>query len=193
MIFNAAGAAERIAQLLGTKASLPTCQSPQYISLRASAACEFHEVNFAYPAALDRFAVADLDFSVLAGERVAIVGPSGAGKSTIFHLLLRFYDPLAGVVRVGEANLCELSLTELREHIGLVPQESILFSSTLRDNIAFGKPDADDLSIIAAAKQAQAHDFIMAIDGGYNAFIGEKGVRLSWTASTHRDCAGNFA
>jgi ATP-binding cassette subfamily B protein len=115
----------------------------------------------------------------VAGERVAIVGPSGAGKSTIFHLLLRFYDPRAGTVRVGGVNLRDLSLNELREHIGLVPQESALFSSTLRDNIAFGKPDADEATIIAAAKQAQAHDFIMAIDGGYNAFVGEKGVRLS--------------
>ncbi|MDC3235171.1 ABC transporter transmembrane domain-containing protein [Candidatus Puniceispirillum sp.] len=176
---RAAGAAERIAQLLDTKASLPTSRSPQHISLRAEAACEFLGVNFAYPAALDRFAIADLDFSVVAGERVAIVGPSGAGKSTIFHLLLRFYDPLVGAVRVGGANVRDLSLAELREHIGLVPQESALFSSTLRDNIAFGKPDADEATIIAAAKQAQAHDFIMAIDGGYGAFIGEKGVRLS--------------
>jgi ATP-binding cassette subfamily B protein len=176
---RAAGAAERIAQLLGTKASLPTCQSPKHISLRAPAACEFDRVNFAYPGNLEGFAILDLDFSVLAGERVAIVGPSGAGKSSIFHLLLRFYDPLAGAVRVGGTNLCDLSLTELREHIGLVPQETALFSSTLRDNIAFGKPDADEATIIAAAKQAQAHEFIMAIDGGYNAYIGEKGVRLS--------------
>ena len=176
---RAGGAAERIAQLLDTKANLPKCPSPQHISLQALTACEFDGVNFAYPAALDRFAISDLDFNVEAGERVAIVGPSGAGKSTIFHLLLRFYDPLAGVVRVGGANLCDLSLTELREHIGLAPQETALFSSTLRDNIAFGKPDADEATIIAAAKQAQAHEFIMAIDGGYNAFVGEKGVRLS--------------
>ena len=176
---RAAGAAERIAQLLDTKASIPASRSLRPISLQALTACEFHGVNFAYPSAPDRFAIADLDFSVAAGERVAIVGPSGAGKSTIFHLLLRFYDPLAGVVRVGGSNLCDLSLTELREHIGLVPQESALFSSTLLDNIAFGKPDADEAMIIAAAKQAQAHDFIMAIDGGYNAFVGEKGVRLS--------------
>ena len=176
---RAAGAAERIAQLLDTNANLPKSRSPQHISQGALAACEFHGVDFAYPAAVDQLAITDVDFNVLAGERVAIVGPSGAGKSTIFHLLLRFYDPLAGAVRVGGANLRDLSLTELREHIGLVPQESALFSSTLRENIAFGKPDADEATIIAAAKQAQAHDFIMAIDGGYNAFVGEKGVRLS--------------
>ena len=136
-------------------------------------------MNFAYPGNFDGFAISDLDFSVFAGERVAIVGPSGAGKATIVPLLLRFYDPHAGAVRFGVTNLCDLSLTELREHIGLVPQETALFSSTLRDNIAFGKPDADEATIIAAAKQAQAHEFIMAIDGGYNAYIGEKGVRLS--------------
>ncbi|MGB2251312.1 MAG: ABC transporter ATP-binding protein, partial [Candidatus Puniceispirillaceae bacterium] len=112
-------------------------------------------------------------------ERVAIVGPSGAGKSTIFHLLLRFYDPINGAVRVGGVDLRDLSLADLRGHIGLVPQDSALFSATLRENIAFGQPDADDVAIIAAAKQAQAHDFIMAIDGGYDAFVGEKGVRLS--------------
>ena len=176
---RAAGAAERIAQLLDTKASLPESRSPKNISLRAAAACEFQGVDFAYPAAVDRLTISDVDFSVKAGERVAIVGPSGAGKSTIFHLLLRFYDPLAGAVRVGGANLRDLSLAELREHIGLVPQESALFSTTLRENIAFGKPDADEATIIAAAKQAQAHDFIMAIDGGYDAFVGEKGIRLS--------------
>ena len=97
-------------------------------------------------------------------------------------------------MRVGGANLCDLSLTELREHIGLVPQETALFSSTLRDNIAFGKPDADEATIIAAAKQAQAHEFIMAIDGGYNAYVGEKGCTvIGWTASTHCNRAGNFA
>jgi ATP-binding cassette subfamily B protein len=176
---RAGGAAERIAQLLDTKASLPEPRSPQHINLQALAACEFCGVDFAYPAALNRPAIKDVDFSIVAGERVAIVGPSGAGKSTIFHLLLRFYDPLAGDVRVGGANLRDLLLPDLRYHIGLVPQESVLFSSTLRENIAFGKPDTDEATIIAAAKQAQAHDFIMAIDGGYDAFIGEKGVRLS--------------
>lgn len=176
---RAAGAAERIAHLLDTKASLPKPRLPRHINQRASAACEFHGVDFAYPAALNRPAIMGVDLRVAAGERVAIVGPSGAGKSTIFHLLLRFYDPLAGSVKVGGADLRDLSLTHLRDHIGLVPQESALFSSTLRDNIAFGKPDADEATIIAAAKQAQAHDFIMAIDGGYDAFIGEKGVRLS--------------
>ena len=176
---RAAGAAERIAQLLDTKASLPVPASPQPINMAAATACEFAAVQFAYPAAVNRPAISDVSFAIKAGERVAIVGPSGAGKSTIFHLLLRFYDPVNGAVRVGGIDLRDLSLADLRGHIGLVPQDSALFSATLRENIAFGQPDADDAAIIAAAKQAQAHDFIMAIDGGYDAFVGEKGVRLS--------------
>lgn len=176
---RAAGAAERIAQLLDTKASLPAATSPQPINMAAVTACEFAAVQFAYPAAVNRPAISDVSFAIKAGERVAIVGPSGAGKSTIFHLLLRFYDPVNGAVRVGGIDLRDLSLADLRGHIGLVPQDSALFSAKLRENIAFGQPDADDAAIIAAAKQAQAHDFIMAIDGGYEAFVGEKGVRLS--------------
>ncbi|MGA0183087.1 MAG: ATP-binding cassette domain-containing protein, partial [Candidatus Puniceispirillaceae bacterium] len=176
---RAAGAAERIAQLLDTEASLPASACPQLIDPAAATACEFAGVQFAYPAALNRPAISDVGFTIKAGERVAIVGPSGAGKSTIFHLLLRFYDPVGGAVRIGGIDLRDLSLADLRAHIGLVPQESALFSASLRDNIAFGQPDADDAAIIAAAKQAQAHDFIMAIEGGYDAFVGEKGVRLS--------------
>ena len=176
---RAAGAAERIAQLLDTEASLPASACPQLIDPAAATACEFAGVQFAYPAALNRPAISDVGFTIKAGERVAIVGPSGAGKSTIFHLLLRFYDPVGGAVRVGGIDLRDLSLADLRAHIGLVLQESALFSASLRDNIAFGQPDADDAAIIAAAKQAQAHDFIMAIEGGYDAFVGEKGVRLS--------------
>ncbi|XDZ67992.1 ABC transporter transmembrane domain-containing protein [Alphaproteobacteria bacterium LSUCC0226] len=176
---RAAGAAERIAQLLDTKASLPASACPQLIDPAAATACEFAGVQFAYPAALNRPAISNVGFTIKAGERVAIVGPSGAGKSTIFCLLLRFYDPVGGAVRIGGIDLRDLSLADLRAHIGLVPQESALFSASLRDNIAFGQPDADDAAIIAAAKQAQAHDFIMAIEGGYDAFVGEKGVRLS--------------
>ena len=176
---RAAGAAERIAQLLDTKASLPAPTSPQPINMVAATACEFAAVQFAYPAAVNRPAINDVSFAIKAGERVAIVGPSGAGKSTIFHLLLRFYDPVNGAVRVGGVDLRDLSLADLRGHIGLVPQDSALFSATLRENITFGQPDATDVAIIAAAKQAQAHDFITSIDGGYDAFVGEKGVRLS--------------
>lgn len=176
---RAAGAAERIAQLLDTKAALSVVARPQPINEAAPIACEFTAVSFAYPAAVNRPALRDISFQIKSGERVAIVGPSGAGKSTLFHLLLRFYDPGAGIIRIGGNDLRDLDLTALRQHIGLVPQDTGLFSASLRDNIAFGRPDADDALIIDAAQKAQAHDFITAIAGGYDAFVGEKGVRLS--------------
>ena len=129
--------------------------------------------EFAYPAALDGFAISILILVLWQVSVLLLLGQAELVNQPFF-IFLRFYDPLAGAVRVGGTNLCDLSLTELREHIGLVPQETALFSSTLRDNIAFGKPDADEATIIAAAKQAQAHEFIMAIDGGYNAYVGKK-------------------
>jgi len=176
---RAAGAAERIAQLLATKATLPQAASPRALDLDSSIACQFDNVEFAYPSAPKRPAIRGLSFEIAAGERVAIVGPSGAGKSTIFHLLLRFYDPLSGGVSIGGVDLRDVALDELRNHIGLVPQEAALFSSTIRDNIAFGAPDASDDLIVEAAKKAQAHEFISQLDGGYAALTGEKGVRLS--------------
>ena len=113
------------------------------------------------------------------GERVALVGPSGAGKSTLFHLLLRFYDPTAGTVRLGGQDLRDLALADIRGFIGLVPQDPALFSTSIRDNIAFGRPDAGEADIIAAARQAEAHGFITALEQGYDTPVGEKGVRLS--------------
>jgi ATP-binding cassette subfamily B protein len=176
---RAAGAAERIALLLDTKAVMAEPAVPRRIDETAEDACVFDRVSFAYPAAIDRPAIRDVSFRVGVGERVAIVGPSGAGKSTLFHLLLRFYDPLAGMVRLGGADLRDLRLDDIRQHIGLVPQETGLFSASLRDNIAFGRPDAHETMIVAAAKKAQAHEFIAALERGYDTHVGEKGVRLS--------------
>ena len=156
---RAAGAAERIAHLLDTKAVVPQPASPQPLDLNSPVACRFDHVDFAYPSARGRPAVSGLDFTIAAGERVAIVGPSGAGKSTLFHLLLRFHDPLAGRISVAGVDIRDVATAELRGHIGLVPQDAALFSSTVRDNIAFGCPDASH--------------------GGYGALVGEKGVRLS--------------
>ena len=110
---------------------------------------------------------------------MALVGPSGAGKSTLFHLLLRFYDPGAGRVRLGGQDLRDLDLVAIRDFIGLVPQDPALFSTSIRDNIAFGRPDADEAEIVTAARKAEAHDFITALDQGYDTPVGEKGVRLS--------------
>ena len=176
---RAAGAAERIAHLLDTKAVMPQPASPQPLDLNSPVACRFDHVDFAYPSARGRPAVSGLDFTIAAGERVAIVGPSGAGKSTLFHLLLRFHDPLAGRISVAGVDIRDVAMAELRGHIGFVPQDAALFSSTVRDNIAFGCPDASHDMIVEAAQKAQADAFISALDGGYDALVGEKGVRLS--------------
>ena len=176
---RAAGAADRIAQLLATDVRLPEAAYPVPIDHQAPVACAFEMVDFSYPAGAGRPAVNEVDFAIAAGERVALVGPSGAGKSTIFHLLLRFYDPQKGVVRVGGTDIRDLGLSDLRGHIGLVPQEPALFSATVRENLAFGRPEASDAEIREAARQAEAHDFIMALADGYDTPVGEKGVRLS--------------
>ena len=176
---RAAGAAERIAYVLETQDVIPKINSPKSLKLDSRIACQFENVQFAYPSSKNKPTMVDLNFSVSSGERVAIVGPSGAGKSTIFRLLLRFYDPVAGRILIAGTNLPDINVSELRNHIGLVPQETALFSSTLRDNIAFGRPEASESMIIDAAKKAQAHQFIEALDHGYDSLVGEKGVRLS--------------
>jgi ATP-binding cassette, subfamily B, bacterial len=113
------------------------------------------------------------------GEKVAIVGPSGAGKSTIFHLLLRFYDPCAGRVTFDGIRLADLDPADLRARIALVPQDSVMFATSVRDNIRFGRPDASDAAVRRAAEHAHAADFIAALPQGYDTSVGERGVTLS--------------
>ncbi len=176
---RAAGAADRIAQLLATDGTLDEPAMPKKLTGGTDHACSFENVSFAYPAVAERPAIRGVNFSVECGQRIALVGPSGAGKSTLYHLLLRFYDPDAGSVRVGGTDLRDLRLADLRGHIGLVPQEPKLFSTTIRENLAFGRQDAPIDEIISAAKQAEAHDFIKALSRGYDTPVGEKGIRLS--------------
>ena len=176
---RAAGAADRIAAMLQADETLPQPAVPRRIDPACDIACAFEDVDFAYPAAASRPAVSQIRFTVARGERVALVGSSGAGKSTLFHLLLRFYDPDQGRVIVGGQDLRETALNDLRGHIGIVSQDPALFSTTIRENILFGRPDAGETEMVAAAQQAEAHGFIMELEGGYDTLVGEKGVRLS--------------
>jgi ATP-binding cassette subfamily B protein len=136
-------------------------------------------VSFAYPAQPNRLVIDDLDLIVRPGERLAIVGPSGAGKSTLFQLLLRYYDPGRGRVTLDGIALCDADPAELRSRLALVPQEPVVFGATARDNIRFGRPNAGDEEVEAAARLAAADSFIQGMPQGYETMIGERGVTLS--------------
>jgi ATP-binding cassette subfamily B protein len=139
----------------------------------------FEVVTFHYPSRPAQAALRDFTLTVAPGETVAIVGPSGAGKSTVFQLLLRFYDPLSGQITLDGAVTSQMDLHALRERIGIVPQDAVIFSSSALENIRYGSPNATDDEVKAAAQAAFAHEFIMALPEGYDTFLGERGVRLS--------------
>ncbi|HMX12393.1 MAG TPA: ATP-binding cassette domain-containing protein, partial [Burkholderiaceae bacterium] len=136
-------------------------------------------LHFHYPSRPGIAALDDVSLDVRAGETVALVGPSGAGKSTVFQLLLRFYDAQSGSVELDGVPVGALALADLRARIGIVPQDSTIFSADAMANIRYGRPDASDAEVIAAARAAFAHDFISALPEGYGTFLGERGVRLS--------------
>ncbi|MBN8510788.1 MAG: ATP-binding cassette domain-containing protein, partial [Burkholderiales bacterium] len=142
-------------------------------------AFRFDHVRFHYPSRPQQAALADFSLDVRAGETVALVGPSGAGKSTVLQLLLRFYDVQQGEVAVDGVPVKRIALGELRRRIGIVPQDSVIFSTSALENIRYGRPEAGDAEVVAAAKAAFAHDFIEALPEGYASFLGERGVRLS--------------
>ncbi len=178
-ISQAAGAAERLDEILRMKPSLRTRRKPIKLPVTTKGALSFDFVRFAYPARPDSSVLNDISFDVKAGETLAIVGPSGAGKSTIFHLLLRFYDPQRGRVLIDGIDITQVDPIELRKRIALVPQEPIIFATTARENIRFGRPDATDEEVEAAAKDAAADEFLRALPEGYGTEVGERGVTLS--------------
>jgi ATP-binding cassette subfamily B protein len=146
---------------------------------RLSGEVKFIDVSFSYPSRKEVEVLKEINLSVNAGERVAIVGASGAGKSTLFQLLMRFYDPSSGELQFDGQNAANYSLRELRNQMAIVPQEVLLFGGSIRDNIAYGCPGAEDSHIIAAAEKANAHEFIQSFPESYQTIVGDRGVKLS--------------
>ncbi|WP_395688673.1 ABC transporter transmembrane domain-containing protein [Caenimonas koreensis] len=179
-LLRAAGATERLMELLDSRSPVASPANPVvFTHAPGGSAVAFEGVTFNYPSRPLTPALRDFDLRVAPGETMALVGPSGAGKSTVFQLLLRFYDPLQGRIVLDGVSNRDVSLQDLRSRIAIVPQEAVIFSSSALENIRYGKPQASDAEVIAAAKAAFADDFIMALPEGYSTFLGERGVRLS--------------
>jgi ATP-binding cassette subfamily B protein len=176
---QAAGSAERLMELLAIEPEIRAPAHPVPLPQRPRAEVAFDAVRFAYPARPETDVLDGVSFRVKPGEKLAIVGPSGAGKSTIFHLILRFYDPKSGVVTFDGVPLPDTDPAELRLHIALVPQDTAIFGMSVRDNIRFGRPDATDAEIERAAEDAAAAEFIRKLPQGYDTPVGERGITLS--------------
>ena len=178
-LLRGAGAAERISELISARAEITAPSQPTPLPVPARGALTFEQVEFRYPTRPDDKALHDLTLEVAPGETVAVVGPSGAGKSTLFQLALRFYDPQAGRVLMDGVDLRDTDPAEVRSRIALVPQETVIFAASARDNLRYGQWDASDGEIEAAARAAHAHDFLSTLPDGYDTFLGEGGARLS--------------
>ena len=175
----ASGAAERLFEILAIKPAIERPAQPVALPAPARGEVEFQTVAFSYPARPDVRVLDGISLRVRRGEKVALVGPSGAGKSTIFHLLLRFYDPSSGTVTFDGVPLTKADPFALRQRIALVPQDAVVFGGTIRDNIRFGRPQASDAEVAQAADLALASEFIHRLPLGFDALVGERGVTLS--------------
>ena len=176
---RAAGAVERIMELLATKSEITEIANPILLPENIEGKILFDNISFSYPSQPNKSAIDNLTLSVEAGETLALVGHSGAGKSTIFQLLLRFYDTKKGKITIDGVDIKDLSLENLRSHIGIVPQDPAIFSGNAWENIRFGKQDASVKDIICAAESARALEFLEKLPDGLDTHLGEKGVRLS--------------
>jgi len=183
---RAAGAVERIRELLDTEPEITSVltgvETQGFVSeetIPNTSLLNFQNVFFAYPSRPKQLAINDLNLAIKAGERIALVGPSGAGKSTLFDLLLRFRDPQSGSIEYDGQPLTAFNLQTLRSQYALVPQQPVLFSTNVIENLRYGLPEASEQEVIAAAKAAHAHEFIEQLPDGYNSFLGEQGVKLS--------------
>ncbi|MDB5817363.1 MAG: transporter [Rhizobacter sp.] len=179
-LLRAAGATERLMELLGSHSPIGEPAVPQALPVAAGgSSVRLQHVSFHYPSRPTQAALTDFDLSVAPGETVALVGPSGAGKSTVLQLLLRFYDADVGAVLLDGVPVAATGLRTLRERIGIVPQDSVVFSANAMENIRYGRPSATDAEVVAAAEAAYADGFIRALPDGYDTFLGERGLRLS--------------
>jgi ATP-binding cassette subfamily B protein len=178
-VTRAAGATERLMELLQATSPIASPANPVPLPSAGQARLAFESVTFEYPSRPGVAALADFTLAIDAGETVAFVGPSGAGKTTVFQLIQRFYDVQSGSVRFNGVDIRELSLAALRGAIAIVPQEPVLFSTDVLENIRYGRPDADDAAVRAAAAAARVDEFVERLPQGYRTHIGERGVRLS--------------
>jgi len=176
---RAAGGMGRISELLEERVGIVPPPQPQALPAPLRGELRFDRVGFHYPSRPDAPALDDFSLTVRPGETVALVGPSGAGKSTVFALLLRFHDPQSGGIRIDGTDVRSVDPAAVREAIALVPQQPTIFAATARDNIRYGRLDASDAELEAAAKSAEAHDFLAALPKGYDEELGERGARLS--------------
>jgi len=179
-LLRAAGATERLVELLQSESPVREAAQPRSLpAAQGGASLRVSGLNFRYPSRPAQPALTDFALTLAPGETVALVGASGAGKTTVFQLLQRFYEPESGLIELDGVDISRLSLKALRERIGFVPQESTIFSGSALDNIRYGRPEASEAEVVAAARAAHAHEFISTLPEGYNTFLGERGVRLS--------------
>ena len=178
-VMRAAGATERLLELLYATPAIAEAIAPQALINKSQAAISFNDVSFNYPSRPLNAALQHISLNIASGETVALVGPSGAGKTTIFQMLLRFYEVKSGVISINGQNIRELSLEALRSMIAIVPQDPVIFSANVLENIRYGRHDASDREVMAAARSAQVEAFLNQLPQGYQTFLGERGTRLS--------------